>query len=80
LLQFNLFVPTEPQSVDELKPTDHLFVIPGVEIPEEAPSSAEPPPPIIEDWEEAFNVNAPLVSISLLIASVYMTCHLYPAS
>jgi hypothetical protein len=68
LLQFNLFVPTELQPVDELKPTDHLFVIPGVEIPEEAGSFAEPPPPIIEDWEETFNVNAPLVSISLSIA------------
>ena len=66
--------------MDELKLTDHLFVIPGVEIPEEAASFAEPPPPVIEDWEETFNVNAPLVSIHLSIASVNMTRYLHLAS
>jgi len=60
--------------VDELKSTDHLFVIPGVEIPDEAASVVQPAPPIIEDWEETFNVNAPLVSISLSIASVNSNC------
>lgn len=61
--------------MDELKPTDHLFVIPGLEIPEEAASFAEPPP-VIEDWEETFNVNAPLVSIYLSIANTTRYLHL----
>jgi len=60
--------------VDELKSTDHLFVIPGVDIPDETPSVAQPAPLIIEDWEESFNVNAPLVSISLSIAAVNTNC------
>lgn len=60
--------------MDELKSTDHLFVIPGVDIPDETPSVAQPAPLIIEDWEESFNVNAPLVSISLSIAAVNTNC------